>query len=316
MGYWRQFDKFDPISGKVPHSPFHDLGSVVSRARRILKSRNADEIREIASTIDAEIDAFFEAAKQQAIDDVISSERVEFLIFDDEGNVKGVDPERIDELDFTNKDNTDDFEALQMFVDDLIFNAFLDSNKPNCMEYEYFAVLGLWHAAESITDLQFSFDFVSGKYVEKDRAELSKQDITSAANLAIKATEIVNYAETLQKMTWLRKKYDEQIKSLQLKQKEITSDDITRFKDQITAELLAEKRKQLSVAGKKRHEGNHKAKDIVLSMWGENPKQFDSAEKAADHYLEVLRVKGIKMGHRTVAKWIRAEAKAKNIRFR
>jgi hypothetical protein len=315
MGYWRQFDKFDPITGKVPYSPFHDLGSVVARARRILKSRSADDIREIASTIDTEIEIFFEQEKKEAIQRAINEERSEFLIYDDEGYIHGVDPDRVDELEYASADNMDEFEALQLCVDN-ISNAFYDSDKLDPDEVEYFATLALWKAAESITRLQFSYDNHTKKYLERDSASLSSSDIAHSANLAVKAMEVIGYAEKLEKQSWLRKKYEERIQSLQKKQKELTPDDVTKFKDQITAELRAEKKKQLSAAGKKRHEGNHKAKDLVLSMWGENPKQFDSAEKAADHYVEVLRTKGIKMGHRTVAKWIRAEAKARNIRFR
>ena len=57
-------------------------------------------------------------------------------------------------------------------------------------------------------------------------------------------------------------------------------------------------------------------KKMVLDLFDENPRQYSSAEKAADYYLEVLEKQNITRSHRTVADWIRERAREKGIRFR
>ena len=44
MGFFGQFDKFDPLTGCPPDHPFSSLPTIASRARVLLNGRTRDQI--------------------------------------------------------------------------------------------------------------------------------------------------------------------------------------------------------------------------------------------------------------------------------
>ena len=59
MGYWRQFEYFDPLKGQFPNWPFPQGQSIVYRARSILHGRTSEQILEIARDADGIIEQYF-----------------------------------------------------------------------------------------------------------------------------------------------------------------------------------------------------------------------------------------------------------------
>lgn len=67
MGFFRQFDEFDPLTGAAPDHPFSHLPSIASRARRLLKNRTRDEIVSAAHNADFFIEEYFSSEKADYI---------------------------------------------------------------------------------------------------------------------------------------------------------------------------------------------------------------------------------------------------------
>src|SRR5438105_8195456 len=69
MGFFQQFDDFDPLTGYVPPYPFSSLPSIAERARKLIRTCAVthDEIVSAAKTINWMIDEYFLRAKEDYI---------------------------------------------------------------------------------------------------------------------------------------------------------------------------------------------------------------------------------------------------------
>ena len=78
-----------------------------------------------------------------------------------------------------------------------------------------------------------------------------------------------------------------------------------------------ERRKEQSIKNNDiRHQTNRQIKKLIQDQFAQDPRRFNSAEKAARHFVDVLEKQGVSREQRTVATWIRETAKANGIRFR
>ena len=67
MGYWNQFDNFDPLTGQVSYWPFPQNSGIVWRARNLLRQRTSEQIRHLASFSAQIVDDYFSQAKEDEI---------------------------------------------------------------------------------------------------------------------------------------------------------------------------------------------------------------------------------------------------------
>ena len=67
MGYWNQFDNFDPLTGQVSYWPFSHSSDIVWRARNLLRKRSSEQIKHLASFSAQIVDEYFSQAKKEEI---------------------------------------------------------------------------------------------------------------------------------------------------------------------------------------------------------------------------------------------------------
>jgi len=139
-------------------------------------------------------------------------------------------------------------------------------------------------------------------------------------SIIVQAMDAVSYAEKMRETLRTEEKYEDRINKIQAKQQVLSQADMQKIRDEIKQELIIESKAQLKnwsdTSNEIRHKPNRNVKKIVLDLFDENPRQYSSAEKAADYYLEVLQKQNIDRSHRTVADWIRERAREKGMRFR
>lgn len=107
MSYWKQFVRFDPVSGKVPHQPFSYMQDIAKRARALVSKRTKAEIEGAANLVDWMIEQHYE--------------------------VIGLDPSEV-------------YGLSDVWILKQCINAFEldDEDFTQGQDYEYFAVLALW----------------------------------------------------------------------------------------------------------------------------------------------------------------------------
>ena len=317
MGYWRQFEYFDPLKGQFPNWPFPQGQSIVYRARSILYGRSAEQIREIAQDADGIIEQYFDHEKQSVLDAIKADGRYD-LLEGDEDRITGFKDEAADHYDVRTSENTSDLDALQEAMDSFFDPTCVEIE--NLREYEYFAVLSLWLIGECVDDLENKFDFSKMERVKRTDRKIDAHDTARMARHLLDAMEAVCYAERLRDVERTQNKYEAQIEKIRAKHVALSDEEATRVRAEVLREVAEEARARRVEQSKEnnriRHQGNHDVRKQVLEMWEQNPTQFPSAEKAGAHYVEVLSQRGIDREHRTVVGWIRARAKELGVRFR
>jgi len=162
MGFFRQFDDFDPLTGKPPAYPFSLLPSIAERARKLLAGRTRDQIISAAGTADWLIDDFIESTQSDIVRRVIERGSWELgYLREEERNEAGVRqllenwPSEADDPApyYPTPDNTSEIDALRECIGTYALED--DSDFPNGRESEYFAVLALWKLADAINWLQW-----------------------------------------------------------------------------------------------------------------------------------------------------------------
>ena len=83
MGFYKQFEYFDPQKGSLTDWRFPQASSVIYRARSIIRNRSRDEIFSIAEDADQIISAYFDQEKQSVLDAIKSDGRYDLLEGDD-----------------------------------------------------------------------------------------------------------------------------------------------------------------------------------------------------------------------------------------
>ncbi len=162
MGFFRQFDDFEPLTGQPPGHPFSLLPSIAARARTLLTGRTRDQIISAAHTADWLIDEFIESTQSDIVRRVIERGSWELgYLPEDERNEAGVRrllenwPSEADDPSphYPTSDNTSEIDALKECIGSYALDD--DTDFPNGRESEYFAVLALWKVADAIKWLQW-----------------------------------------------------------------------------------------------------------------------------------------------------------------
>lgn len=318
MGYYRQFEYFDPLEGQFSYWTYPQGFSVIYRARSILHGRSAKQIKAIAEDANRIISSYFDSEKDYVIQQIKQDDRYE-LLEGDENHVTGIKDAASEHYDVRNSENTSDLEALQEAMGQFFDPSVLD-DIDDLHEYEYFAALALWQVGDFVEKMETVFDLSQMKQVKRKDKKLDAADIAYAARYLIDAMEAICNAERLREIERTQKRYEQQIQKIQSSHKLITKEDQARIRaearQEFEAEAKARRVAQAKENGKLAHRESYEAKDLVLEMWEKNPTQFRSAEKAGAHYVDVLLKRGVEREHRTVVGWIRSRAKELGIRFR
>jgi hypothetical protein len=321
MRFFSQFEYLEPLNGEVPRFPFTEASSIAWRARSILKGkrRSADDIQTIATDASSLLEWYFDHEKETKLEEIRRAQRYDLLETNEDGRVTGFNDEAIDEYDIHTPDNTPDHDALMEAIDWGFDPKSVELE--DVKEYEYFAVLSLWFLSEYVRDLEFKVQFNPYKWVKREKKEYAPEEVARLGKKLLEAAEAVAHAEKLRDIDRVEEKYEAKIQKIQAGASvAITKADLDRIRDEMRNEMQADEeaeRRQRSVANNEiRHRDNRDVKQFVLDEFAKDPRKFDSAEKAADHFVEVLEQRGTPRSHRTVADWIRAYARTNGIRFR
>lgn len=314
MGFYKQFESFNPVSGDVPDEPFSILPSIAWRARSLLKTRTAEQIASAAEVIDWAIDTYFQSEKDEAIAKLLRGLYVprrykrepatvesdydvseEFFYWDGGSRENGrwVFKEGMeDQLDIPTAENTSEVDVLK---DSNCWYVLDDDSGDGCLPdgkvYEYFAVLSLWLLADSL------------EWLKHNGAPSVRFSL--AGEYALKAMDAVCYGEHLQAI--------ERINEAHIQEKATKQSE-----DKKQRSLKAQ---ALNIA---RHRKDYEAKDLVIKEWEKDKSKFSSGEKAGIHFADWLLRQGVDAESkslydyqpRQVATWLRSYAKQIGVRFR
>lgn len=312
MGFYKQFETFNPLSGVVPDEPFSMLPSIAWRARALLRSRTVEQITSAAEGIDWAISEYFLSIRQEAIAKLLRDLRtpirykrdppgvgdtpcVEEFFYWDGGNLEhgrwvfkdGMD----DQLGISTAENTSEVDALKDTNCSYVLGDDDDPYFPGGKIYEYFAVLSLWLLAESL------------EWLKHNGAPSVRFSL--AGEYALKSMDAVCYAEHL--------------KDLDLLKHDHSNKEAAKQEDERQRRSM--KAKALNIA---RHRRDYEAKDLVLKEWEKETSMFSSGEKAGIYFADWLLRQGVDAESkplydyqpRQVATWIRLYAKQIGVRFR
>lgn len=157
MGYFRQFDDFDPLTGQPPAHLINALPTIASKARAMLKGRTRDQIISAANTADWLINDYIERTQTETVERILehghwvlghlpeedrNEDGVRHLLENWPWSVDGTPPY------FPTIDDVDEIDALRETIDG--FSLADDPDFPDGQDYEYFSVLALWKIADAI----------------------------------------------------------------------------------------------------------------------------------------------------------------------
>ncbi len=313
MGFWRPFAKFDPLADKVPYWPYPQLSGIVWRAKNLLRGRTTDQISHIVTIAGEMIDDYFKQAEDDELQRLIKEQQYEFLETDEDGNVRGILHDRIDELDFPTKDNTDEFDALAECVGN--WSGVFGDDTPDPADYEYFAAVALSLVADSIYALTYSYNFKTSEDVKKEKQNLGTDDYRQAGVNAIRAMEALGYAEIRKKEERLEDRFQDRLKAAE----KHVSAKVQKANEAKWKALQAEESKQKSEHAKKMaalsKKNRNESMAAVLAEWDKQPSlQKLSNAKAGVRLSEWLSGQDLEFFEpRTVSLWISDHKKGKTI---
>lgn len=352
MSYHRQFERFNPISGDVPHYPFSYLPEVAWRARALLKARTTAQIDAAAKRIDDAIDAYFHHAKETEIyrlecelnaphrwkhEDTHAYEHAaQFFTWYGETTENGrwvFNDDMEGELDIPTSENTNAVDALKAAIEERDGKFFFNAVEPKPEEYEYpegkdyelFAVLSLWLLADALHWIN---------HLPSDAIKFFHQEVHIGVNEAfgkdlapvpIRINEKeINFSlagecamKAMDSVCYAEKLY--RIGLLESMHAGALSRMHSDYLNKEAERQQNEHHKRSMVAEQlklARHRKTYEAKEKVITEWKKNPSNFPSAEKAGLHFADWLIPQGFKYEPRTVIGWIRAHAKQVGIKFR
>lgn len=321
MGFYNQFEKFDPVSGDVPDRPFSLLPEIAFRARSLLKSRTTEQIGAVAKAIDFAIYCYFDELKQDEVArlrEVLNTPRrwrrdppnveagydyaLQFFEWDGEDEANGCWSFKEDmegELSIPTPGNTSEVVALKECGD---WAGICREGFPDGEPQELFAALALWMLADSIAWLRRPLndldDAVVGllKAVGGDR-QSCPISYSLAGEYALKAMEAVCFAEHLSEMARVMDAHLQQLAA----QKEAER---------------AQRSRRAEALNEERHRKTYEARALAITEFAKDVARFPSAEKHGLFLSDWLRERGLEYEPRTVTGWIRSYAKEVGVRFR
>lgn len=309
MGYWRQFEHFDPLTGTVPYWPFSQLNDIVWRARNLLRNRKSADIEHIAYLTDEMLEEYFKQAKDKEISKLRAEEKWEYLESDDDGIIWDIRSDAEIELDYPTAENTKDIDALAECIG--WWSNVMSDGSPDPDVHEYYAAVALWKAADVIYRLNYSYDFNAKRDVPKDRKSWDPHDLIGAGEMLAGAMEAVCRAEQLRSDDMTQKRFAEKLEAAT----KHTSEKVQKANDEKWQALQEAEAKHKSEHGKKMAQLSLKRRNesmaAILGEWENDPalKKLSNAKASvklsawlAKQDLEVFEPK-------TIAEWISAHKK-------
>ncbi|MCB1759383.1 MAG: hypothetical protein KDI68_06325 [Gammaproteobacteria bacterium] len=213
MSYWRQFEEFNPLTGKIPLGPFFVLNIVASRARDLLKDKSLREITSIALSIDWII---YEQVEQEYVAMVHpedeSAAALEDFISDTENTETDISRFSLFESSIEEQDEDHFDESISFFIDEVgVLKDYFDRYYLEDMqEYKMFAVLSLWKIADCLNWTEY-------KPTYKENAI----GLSIAEGYASKALDALCYAERLLAIQPLESELEKYSKQLNQRNEEM-----------------------------------------------------------------------------------------------
>lgn len=307
MGYFSQFQNFNPVNGPIPLQPFPSLQDIASRARRILRSRTEFQIVSAAKTIDSIIGEY--RASLYAEEQMLASQSYQEMGLDEDSTSDVIiETSLINSIiNLYNRSDLDLFKE----SNDLLGDWFYDTEFLDHKLHELYAVLALWFVGSTIELLDYESQLrlqlklqnqleISEVSIEEMDILLNKiKCISSAGESALLAMDAIGYAERLNK-----------IKTIKTKQ--------ATDKNKAIVDASRERSENARRLNGIRHRKNHEAKTKVLTEWEKNPSKFASASKAGIYLAHWIYKDDANCVYepRTVTDWIRAHAKSRGIVLR
>lgn len=290
MGYYRQFEILNPLTGQVPGHPIAQLPAIARRARLLLDGRTNEQVIAAASNIDWFIERHFESEEDDYVHSTLSRDGWELsLLPESRRNDDGLRhlirnwPSDADgrRPNFATRENTRDLEALKSCISWYSIEDAVEF--PNGTESEHFAVLALWKVGDAIDRLNQTTELKLGvpeidKLIEALPPEYSVKNpayrLSIATEYAMEALESVCWAEHLKAIS----AKDAELKRLQGERR------LAPQEVQALADTMA--KQKISVASQKaaiqRHRVNHEKKEAVFAWCEQHFHTFPSIEQAAD----------------------------------
>lgn len=281
LGYYRQFEDFEPKEGYVPSHPFSLLPDIARRARQLLTERNSREIQAAAEMIDWILEDNLERETDKFINEQIENggwakEHIQnamkteqdLRLFVNYDLYMLIDPELGPYC--PNNDDQNEVTTLKTCIESYDISV---SGFSNGEDYECFSVLALWMLADSL-------DW------------LSRQSYSLAGEYALKAMDAVSYAERL-----VDTKSHHEIISHIIRQYKTKEKEVEKHAEKIAARRRSENARK---GAAKRHEEHAMLRQDALEHYEKHKDEYRSIEDAARHIAEVI----VPVKHRTVAKWI------------
>jgi hypothetical protein len=308
---FEKFKYYDPKGTTYVYWPHEEVGEISWRARRILNSREVNEIANLAQDADWLIETYFEGEARQARADIEEAGRWDLIEADEEGHFMGILPEAHEEFDIRDEDNTSKVEALEAALESIFDPENTEVKNPN--DYEIVAAFALSKIEDYVVELDYERDIPSYKYKKKEKRDLDKANMRRLGQHLIMAMDAVGCAERLLKVSQVIEKYEKKLKNIEHQ----PPDPLIQKIKQDLMEEAKEKRRQDSIAKNDiRHERTRLLKKMVLEEYEKDPRRFNSSEEAGEHCREMLRSKGYSLTNRTVVGYVRARAKELGIRYR
>lgn len=322
MGFWNQFNEFDPLSGELPRDyRFNAMYNIAWRARRLLRGRTSGQVHALAQDASMVVEEFFESAKREEIERLEREGDTRFCEskIDEFGAVSfRFRSDMEDELEIPTEDNTSELEAFKES-----YGSWIDLSAdevPDAKDHEYFAAMALWFVGDAVDALHYCWDCTGGlsnwKRVPRGKTPLNAGDTAKVGNHLIKAMEALCYAEQVYENEKIRQRFDTQVQRI----RDTHTAEQERVIEQVRAEFEAEARQRRSEQGRElsrlRHSKRDAARQLVLEHWQADPSAHASAERAGIFYADWLATMGHDYQPRTVVTWIRTYAKDQGIRLR
>ncbi len=289
MGYWCQFDDFNPKVGDVPSYPFSLLPEIANRARSLLIDRTLLEIQSAAEMVDWIIEDNLERETDEFIQYQIDTDgwaKEHLLNAKDAGKNLRLfvnydlyviaEPEL--ELPPPNSEDLNEVTAIKKCIDSYGLDVL---HFKGGKDYECFSVLALWMLADCL-------DW------------LGRQSYSLAGESALKAMDAISHAEHLHD-----RESQEEIQAFFLQQLKSKESEVEEQAEKIAAQRRTENARK---GASKRHEEHAILRQEALEHYETHKDEYRSMEDAARNIAGVI----VPVTHRTVVGWISKHRKTQS----
>ena len=286
------FQSWDPIKGEVLFHPISGGESIVWYGRKLLLGRTVQEISDMVSFVESELDSFFDHEVHRVQQEITSNKRWDLAEIDEDGIFLEIYDEAKDLYSMVDS-NWPITDVLVLVAENWDLNHVGVENVKN---YELWAAYALKMYADFYQKFHFQLDFKTMEYVKRNE-ELSASTVAMLATRLLEASATVNVGVVLNAESKLQKK-SEELKSIEKAQAKI------------------KKSEQAIKANEVRHVKTYEKKKIILEMWDKEKDNFSTFKDAGDHFEIVMRELGYKIESETIRSYISKRAKELDFNYK